>query len=46
MHRDAIARTYELADELVGQTLERIRGTDTVLCVISDHGFTNFRRGG
>ena len=44
-HRDAIAQAYVQADELVGKTLAAIGGTDTTLCVISDHGFTNFRRG-
>jgi predicted AlkP superfamily phosphohydrolase/phosphomutase len=44
-HADVIAKVYERADAIVGRVLERIQGTDTVLMVISDHGFTNFRRG-
>jgi predicted AlkP superfamily phosphohydrolase/phosphomutase len=44
-HKDKLYRVYEIADELVGKTLEAIEGTDTVLAVISDHGFANFRRG-
>jgi predicted AlkP superfamily phosphohydrolase/phosphomutase len=42
-HRDAIEKLYEHNDQIVGKVLERIRPGD-VLCVISDHGFTSFRR--
>jgi predicted AlkP superfamily phosphohydrolase/phosphomutase len=45
-YRDVIKDTYGKMDELVGEVRERIAGDkDTILCVISDHGFTNFRRG-
>jgi predicted AlkP superfamily phosphohydrolase/phosphomutase len=43
-HRDAIRELYRKNDALVGQILERI-GKDDVMLVISDHGFTSFRRG-
>ena len=43
-HHDAIERLYTHNDALVGRTLERLREGD-VLMVISDHGFTSFRRG-
>jgi predicted AlkP superfamily phosphohydrolase/phosphomutase len=32
-------------DEVVGKTREKCRHTDTLLMVISDHGFNTFRRG-
>jgi predicted AlkP superfamily phosphohydrolase/phosphomutase len=43
--KDAIARVYERADALVGKVWSEIEREDTVFMVISDHGFTNFRRG-
>jgi predicted AlkP superfamily phosphohydrolase/phosphomutase len=43
-HRDAIERLYMRNDALVGQVLDRLRDGD-VLMVLSDHGFTSFRRG-
>jgi predicted AlkP superfamily phosphohydrolase/phosphomutase len=42
-HRAAIEDLYIHNDALVGKVLDRIRPGD-VLCVISDHGFTSFRR--
>jgi predicted AlkP superfamily phosphohydrolase/phosphomutase len=42
---DAIARVYERVDALVGRLGSEIDRPDTVFMVISDHGFTNFRRG-
>jgi predicted AlkP superfamily phosphohydrolase/phosphomutase len=50
VHRDVIPQMYGKMDELVGEVRERIRrrdgdSNDTILMVISDHGFTNFRRG-
>ncbi|MFQ5496246.1 MAG: alkaline phosphatase family protein, partial [Phycisphaerae bacterium] len=42
--RDAIEALYERMDALVGKTMERC-ANDTVLMVISDHGFNTFRRG-
>ena len=44
-HADAIARVYERMDEMLGRVVAAVDGTDTVVMVISDHGFTNFRRG-
>ena len=39
----AIPDMYQKMDELVGEVLARISGDD-VLLVLSDHGFTSFRR--
>jgi predicted AlkP superfamily phosphohydrolase/phosphomutase len=45
-HRDVIPDMYARMDALVGEVRERLGDDkDTVLMVISDHGFTNFRRG-
>jgi predicted AlkP superfamily phosphohydrolase/phosphomutase len=43
-HRDAIEELYRRNDELVGQVMERL-GPGDLLMVLSDHGFTSFRRG-
>lgn len=43
-HRDAIEALYVHNDALVGRVLERLEDGD-VLMVLSDHGFTSFRRG-
>jgi hypothetical protein len=43
-YADAIARAYERADGIVAKVLEKV-GDDAVVMVMSDHGFTNFRRG-
>ena len=43
-HADAIERLYVHNDALVGKVLDRLRDGD-VLLVLSDHGFTSFRRG-
>jgi predicted AlkP superfamily phosphohydrolase/phosphomutase len=42
---DAIPRVYERLDALLGRLWSEIEREDTVFMVISDHGFTNFRRG-
>jgi predicted AlkP superfamily phosphohydrolase/phosphomutase len=42
--KDAIERTYIAADALVGEAMARLDDR-TVFMVVSDHGFTNFRRG-
>jgi predicted AlkP superfamily phosphohydrolase/phosphomutase len=44
VHRDAIRDLYKHNDELVGRVMARLEDGD-VLMVISDHGFTSFRRG-
>jgi len=44
-HADAIALTYQAADDLIGRIWPEIDRPDTVFMVVSDHGFTNFRRG-
>lgn len=41
----AIERIYKRADDLLGRTLEKCADKDTLLMVISDHGFNTFRRG-
>ncbi|MBN1456940.1 MAG: alkaline phosphatase family protein [Sedimentisphaerales bacterium] len=43
--RDAIEQLYIKADGLVGRTMEKCRDKNTVLMVISDHGFNSFRYG-
>ena len=43
-HADAIERLYRHNDALLGRLAERLR-PDDVLLVLSDHGFTSFRRG-
>jgi predicted AlkP superfamily phosphohydrolase/phosphomutase len=43
-HADAIERIYRHNDALVGRLLQRLQDGD-VLVVLSDHGFTSFRRG-
>ncbi len=43
-HRDAIEELYRRNDQLVGEVLARLREGDLLL-VLSDHGFTSFRRG-
>lgn len=44
-HRHAIEEHYQRLDELVGRTMRTCDDSDTVLMVISDHGFNTFRRG-
>jgi predicted AlkP superfamily phosphohydrolase/phosphomutase len=44
VHRDAIRDLYKHNDELVGRVMAKLEDGD-VLMVISDHGFTSFRRG-
>ena len=43
-YRDVIEQTYRKADDLLGRVLERLPG-DTLLMVLSDHGFKPFIRG-
>ncbi|MBI1348881.1 nucleotide pyrophosphatase [bacterium] len=42
---DVIEDLYRRMDDLVGRTLARCEQPDTVLMVLSDHGFNTFRRG-
>jgi predicted AlkP superfamily phosphohydrolase/phosphomutase len=45
-HKDVIPDMYGKMDELIGEVRAKLGDDpDTVLMVISDHGFTNFRRG-
>ncbi|MGI6680908.1 MAG: alkaline phosphatase family protein [Bdellovibrionota bacterium] len=41
---NTIVEMYEKMDELIGKTLKKIN-KDDVLIIMSDHGFTSFRRG-
>jgi len=41
---DAIDRVYMRADTLVGRFLEKARARDATLLVLSDHGFSSFRK--
>jgi predicted AlkP superfamily phosphohydrolase/phosphomutase len=43
-HQDAIADLYRHNDALVGRVMQQLKADD-VLMVVSDHGFTSFRRG-
>ena len=43
-HKDAIEELYRRNDALVGKVMDRLRDGD-LLMVLSDHGFTSFRRG-
>lgn len=43
--REAIRELYERADAIVGKAMRACDDEDTVLMVISDHGFNSFRRG-
>jgi predicted AlkP superfamily phosphohydrolase/phosphomutase len=44
-HADAIPQVYARMDAILGRLLAEADDADTVVMVISDHGFTNFRRG-
>jgi predicted AlkP superfamily phosphohydrolase/phosphomutase len=43
--KDTIGQVYEKMDSLLGKLQPVIDDPDSLLMVISDHGFTNFRRG-
>jgi len=43
--RNVIEELYQRMDALVGKTLEKCKDKDTVVMVISDHGFNTFRYG-
>jgi len=43
--RNAIEQLYKRMDTLVGKTLDKCKDKDTIVTVISDHGFNTFRRG-
>ena len=43
-HRQVIREMYRRMDDLVGRVIQAI-DEDTLLVVMSDHGFTSFRRG-
>jgi predicted AlkP superfamily phosphohydrolase/phosphomutase len=45
LYKDAIARVYQRMDDMLGEAFELTDDPDTLFMVISDHGFTNFRRG-
>ena len=44
-HATSIEDLYRRMDDLVGRTMAKCDGEDTLLMVISDHGFNTFRRG-
>src|SRR5207244_13370432 len=44
-YRQVIQDLYRRMDDLVGRTMARCQGKDTLLLVLSDHGFNTFRRG-
>ncbi len=44
-HCRPIEHLYQRMDELVGRTAAKCAGDDTLLMVLSDHGFNTFRRG-
>lgn len=44
-HKNAIEDLYRRMDDLVGRTVAKCEGPDTLLMVLSDHGFNTFRRG-
>jgi predicted AlkP superfamily phosphohydrolase/phosphomutase len=44
-HRNAIEELYVRMDALVGRTMQACNDDETVLMVLSDHGFGSFRRG-
>lgn len=44
-YRTAIPDLYERMDRLVGRTMAKCDRDDTLLMIVSDHGFTSFRRG-
>jgi predicted AlkP superfamily phosphohydrolase/phosphomutase len=44
IHKDVIPELYGKMDEFLGEIRAKL-DKDTLLMVISDHGFTNFRRG-
>jgi len=43
--RNAIEELYKRMDALVGRVAEKCKGKDTAFMIISDHGFSTFRRG-
>jgi len=45
IYRTVIEDHYRQMDGLVGRTVARCDGTDTLLMIVSDHGFSSFRRG-
>jgi predicted AlkP superfamily phosphohydrolase/phosphomutase len=45
VYRNAIAEVYERMDSLLGEVFDLTEDPNTLFMVISDHGFTNFRRG-
>ncbi|MBN2292301.1 MAG: alkaline phosphatase family protein [Pirellulales bacterium] len=44
-YRQVIEELYQRMDHLVGRTMAKCNDDDTLLMIVSDHGFTSFRRG-
>jgi hypothetical protein len=45
VYKGAIAQVYARMDAMLGEVFELVEDPNTLFMVISDHGFTNFRRG-
>jgi predicted AlkP superfamily phosphohydrolase/phosphomutase len=45
LYKDTIEKTYQHMDDLLGRVQNHIDDPKTAFIVMSDHGFTNFRRG-
>jgi predicted AlkP superfamily phosphohydrolase/phosphomutase len=45
LHKDAIEKVYRRMDDLVGRIAHVVDDPQTCFIAMSDHGFTNFRRG-
>lgn len=45
LHQQAIPELYQRMDQLVGRTMARCAGDETLLMVLSDHGFNSFHTG-
>ena len=45
VYKDTIGQVYERMDAMLGRVMEQVDRPDTAFMIISDHGFTNFRRG-
>ncbi len=44
-HQNAIENLYQDMDGLVGKLIDKYEDEETVIMIISDHGFNSFRRG-
>ena len=44
LYQDTIFKYYEKMDQVIGEILKNIKNEDATLIVMSDHGFTSFRK--